>query len=122
VRTCELAHSGSCAAQIGRTRTGTATLDDFPNSVTGTPGGAAYRASVWVRAPSLRTITLRIREYSGSTVLRSTTTNATGNGGWQQLAATSAATSAGHSVSVDVSVSLTSGMQAQIDDVSLRLL
>jgi hypothetical protein len=122
VRTCELAHSGSCAAAVGRTKTGTATLDDSPNTVTATTGDATYRASAWVRAPSLRTITLRIREYSGSTVVRSSTTNATGNDGWQQLAVTSAATSAGHSVSIDVSVSLQSGMQAQIDDVSLQRL
>jgi len=119
VRTCELAHTGSCSAQIGRTKTGSALLDDSPNTVSSAPSGVSYRASAWVLAPAGQSITLRTREYAGSKLVRSSTATATGNGAWQQVGLTSAPAGGGHSVGIEVSVSLQPGAQAEVDDVSL---
>jgi Carbohydrate binding domain len=119
-RSCAAAHGGSCSAQLGRTRTGNATLDDSPNTVSSTAGGATYSASAWVRAPAGRTVTLRLRELSGGSLVRSSVVTATGDGTWRQLALTSAATSAGTSLSLEVVVSLASGSTANVDDVSLK--
>ena len=119
VRTCAVAHGGSCSAELGRTRSGDAMLDDSPNSLASTTAGATYVASAWVRAPAGRTVTLRLRELSGSTVVRSTFATTTGNGAWQQLV-TSAATTGGTSLSVEIIASLTKGPKAHVDDVSLK--
>jgi hypothetical protein len=64
-------------------------------------------------------VRLRLRELSGSSVLRSRTATVTGNGAWQRLAVTSAATSGGTSLSVEVLVSLTTALRADVDDVTL---
>src|SRR6185436_9751264 len=42
VRTCAVAHGGSCAAELGRARTGNAVLDDSPNTVSTTSAGATH--------------------------------------------------------------------------------
>ena len=118
-RTCSVAHGGSCAAEVWRTKgTGEAVLDDSPNTVS-SASAAAYRAAAWVHAPAGRSVTLRLREYRGSTVVRSSTAVATGTGAWQALAVTSPPAAAGSSISVDVLVSLTTGTRARIDDLSL---
>ncbi len=120
-RTCALAHSGSCSAHIGRrTSTGIAVLDDSPNSVSSSVAGATYVASAWVRVPTGGTITLRVREFRGPTVVQVRRTSTTGTAGWQQLTTTAAPASGGTSVSVDVFVSLAVGVRAQVDDVSLK--
>ena len=121
-RTCALAHSGGCAAELTRTRsTGDAMLDDSPQTVGATSGGATYSASAWVRAPAGRTVRLRLRELNaGGTVVRTSTATATGDGTWRQLAVTSAATVAGNSLGVEVLASLAKNTKAQVDDVSLR--
>ena len=72
-RTCAVAHSGACSAELGRTKSGgDAMLDDSPDTVTSTVAGARYLASAWVRAPAGRTVRLRVRELSGSSVVRAT--------------------------------------------------
>ena len=120
VRTCSLAHGGSCSAELGRLGSpGETMLDDSPNSVAATAAGAAYAASAWVRAPSGRKVRLRIRELKGATTVRSRTASLIGDGSWRQLAVTSAATSGGTSLSVEILVSLTSTLKADIDDVTL---
>ena len=121
-RTCAIAHTSSCAAQLGRSRSaGDAILDDAPQTVGSTVAGATYGATAWVRAPSGRTVRLRLRELgSGGSVVRTSTTTATGTGGWRQLAVTSAPASGGTSLSVEVVVSLAKGTTAQLDDVSLK--
>ncbi len=120
-RSCVVAHGGSCSAELGRSRSsGDALLDDTPNTVGSTGAGAKYVASAWVRAPAGRTVTLRIRELSGASVVRSVVTTVTGSGGWRQLGVTSAAASGGTTLSVEVVVSLTRGSKAQVDDLSLR--
>jgi hypothetical protein len=120
-RVCTIAHSGSCSAELGRTRTGDAVLDDSPNTVSSTPFEATYVGSAWVKAPTGRVVTLRVRELSGSTVVRSSVVSVTASGGWQQLAVTTAPTGAGHALSVEIVVaSLAAGSKAQVDDVSLK--
>jgi hypothetical protein len=119
-RTCAVAHGGSCSAQLGRTRTGDAVLDDSPDTVSSSTAGATYAATAWVRAPAGRTVTLRLRERSGSTVVRTSVATATGIGAWQQVVLTSAAASGGTSLSFEAVVSLVKGTTAQVDDVSLK--
>ena len=117
-RTCTVAHGGSCSAQLGRRNsTGDAMLDDWPETVAST-AKAAYTATAWVRAPSGRSIKLRLRELRASTVLRTKLVTVTGTGAWRRVTvATSAA--GGTSLSVEVRVSLTAGAKAYVDDVSL---
>ena len=120
VRTCTVAHGGSCAGELGRTRTGNAVLDDSPNTVSTTSAGATHTAVVWVRAPAGRSVTLRLRERRNSTTVRTSQVTATGTGAWQQLTLASAAASGGTSLSLEVVVSLVAGTTAQVDDVSLQ--
>ncbi len=120
-RTCAVAHGGSCSAQIGRTTSaGEAVLDDSPNTVSSSAAGATYAASAWVKAPAGRTITLRLREYRGSTVVKFRTVVVTATGAWQQVAVSLPPAAGGTSISVDVLVSLTTSLKAQVDDVTLR--
>jgi hypothetical protein len=80
-RTCTAAHSGTCSAEIGRKRTtGNAVMDDSPNSVSSSTAGAVYAASAWVDAPAGRSVTLRVREYRGSKVVRTKPSVVTGPG------------------------------------------
>jgi len=120
VRACTVAHGGSCSAQLGRTRTGDALLDDSPDTVGSSGAGATYAASAWVRAPAGRTTRLRVREYRGGTLVRTSSVSAIGDGTWRQLALTTAQTAGGTSLSLDVLVSLVKGTTAQVDDVSLK--
>ncbi|HVE24998.1 MAG TPA: carbohydrate binding domain-containing protein [Sporichthya sp.] len=123
IRDCALAHSGACSAEVGRTgSTGDAVLDDSPNTVASSMRGAVYAGSAWVKAPAGRSVTVRVREYRNSKLVRVKTSVATGTGSWQQLRVTSAPADGGTSISVDVIVSLTSTLRAQIDDISLRRL
>ena len=55
-----------------------------------------------------------------NTLVRATVATATGDGTWRQLVVTSAPTSGGTRLSVDVLVSLPKGSKAQVDDMSLR--
>ncbi len=119
-RVCGIAHSGSCSAQLARTRAGDAILDDAPDSVSSTAAGATYAESAWVRAPAGRTVTMRVRELRGTTVVRTSAVTAAGTGGWQQLTLTTAPASGGSSLSVEIVVSLTATTVADVDDVSLR--
>jgi hypothetical protein len=120
-RTCVVAHGGACSAELGRTKSsGDALLDDSPDSVGSSVAGVSYVASAWVRAPAGRTVRLRLRELSGATIVRTTVTTATGDGSWRRLVVTSAPTSSGSRLSVELLVSLTKGSKAHVDDVSLQ--
>jgi PKD repeat protein len=82
------AHSGSFAAALTNTD-GTATpdctLNDSPNWVTKTESGT-YTAALWVKAPTAGAkLTLRIREYNGSTNVGQLTTSVTLSTSWQQV-------------------------------------
>jgi hypothetical protein len=121
VRTCSVAHSGSCSAELGRTRsTGDAMLDDSPDTVASTIAAATYTASAWVRAPAGRLVTLRLRELNGGLVLRSSVATVTGDGGWRQLVVTSGVTAGHTSLSVEILASLTTRSKVRVDDVSLK--
>ena len=72
------------------------------------------------QAPAGRTITLRLREYRGSTVVQFRTVVVTATGAWQQVAVSLPPAEGGTSISVDVLVSLTTSLKAQVDDVTLR--
>jgi hypothetical protein len=120
-RSCALAHSGSCSAEIGRSKSaGDAVLDDTPDTVVATSSGAVYAAKAWVRAPAGRAITLRLRERSGTTTVRTTAATATATGGWQQLALTSAPAAGATLLGLEVVVSLPKNGRAQVDDVSFQ--
>jgi hypothetical protein len=115
-RTCAVAHGGSCAAGLGRSKSsGSALLDDVPSTVAASAVGARYVASAWVRAPAGRTITLRVRELGRTSVVATIT----GDGSWRQLVVTTPPT-AGSALGVEIVVSLARGSRAQVDDVSLR--
>jgi hypothetical protein len=121
VRTCAVAHGGSCSAELRRTGSpGDAVLDDSPNTVASTVAGATYTASAWVRVPAGRSVTLRLRELSGGSAVRTRTATLTGDGSWRQLVVTSAAASGGTSLSLQIVVSLTTSSKAQVDDLSLK--
>jgi hypothetical protein len=121
VRTCAVAHSGACSAEIGRRQSaGQAVLDDSPNSVASSAAGAVYAGSAWVKAPAGRAISVRVREYRGSRLVQARTAAATATGSWQQLHVTAPAAAGGSSISIDVLVSLPTNLRAQVDDVSLR--
>jgi hypothetical protein len=70
--------TGDWAARLANTAAspGTCTLNDAPNVVTTTAGGT-YTASMWVRAETPgQTLKLRVREYSGTTLVGSATSQA----------------------------------------------
>ena len=81
-------HSGSWSAQVSNTTTasvGTCLLNDSPNWVKTTAGGT-YTASMWVRgdAPGA-VVKLRFREYTGSTLVGTGTSQITLSSSWQQV-------------------------------------
>jgi hypothetical protein len=85
-RVCTLAHNGSCSAELAKTKANAdAILDDSPDTVSSTPAGATYGASAWARAPARRSVTLRVRELSGNSLVRSSVVTAAGTGGCRQL-------------------------------------
>jgi parallel beta-helix repeat protein len=81
-------HSGSWAAEVSNPTTasvGTCLLNDSPNWVKTTAGGT-YTASMWVRADSPGSVVkLRFREYTGSTLVGSGTSQVTLSSSWQQV-------------------------------------
>ncbi len=83
-------HGGSYAAALTNTGSSNSgcTLNDAPNWVATTSSGT-YTGSVWVRADNAgRTLTLRFREYAGSTLEGTAMTNITLSTSWQQVTVT----------------------------------
>jgi parallel beta-helix repeat protein len=83
-------HSGAWAAEL--TNTGTAatncTLNDSPNWVL-TASSGTYAATLWVRADKAGgVLKLRLREYSGSTLVGSQTSQVTLTTSWQPVTLT----------------------------------
>ena len=116
-----MGHGGSCAAELGRSRSsGDVVLDDSPDTVSTTTAGATYAASAWVRAAAGRSVTLRVRELRGGTVVRTTAATLTADGGWKQLVVATPGAAGGTSLSVEVVASLARATKAQVDDVSLK--
>jgi PKD repeat protein len=81
-------HSGSYAAALTNTTSATVpdcTLNDSPNWVT-TTQASTYQATVWVRADTAGAkLTLKLREYNGSTFVAQQVTTATLSTSWQQV-------------------------------------
>jgi len=80
-------HSGSWAARLNNTggTATTCTLNDSKDWVNNAVAGT-YSASLWVRgATSGATLTLRLRQMNGSTVLGSATNTVTLSTSWQQI-------------------------------------
>jgi parallel beta-helix repeat protein len=93
-------HSGGFAAQLTNTGTSstTCTLNDSPNWVTQTLAGT-YTASLWVKADTPGAILkLRLREYSGSTLLGTVISTATLSTSWQNVTVSYPAASPGSSL------------------------
>jgi PKD repeat protein len=83
-------HSGGWSAALANTGTvsGTCALNDSPNWVTATAAGT-YTGSLWVRADMPGApLTLRFREYQGSTLVGSKTATVTLTTTWQQIQVT----------------------------------
>jgi PKD repeat protein len=92
-------HSGGWAASLANngTSASTCTLNDSPNWVAATSAGT-YTAALWVRgATSGATLKLRLREYSGSTLVGTALSQVTLSTSWQQVAVTYVPGAAGSS-------------------------
>lgn len=117
-------HTGSYAARVSNTSTGTTTtvLNDSPNSVTSTTAGLTYRATAWLRATQPNTsLVLRLLEFDAGNVLTSSEQDyywATDTL-WHQLTV-DLAPRAGASIDVNaLAWDLGAGQSFLVDDVSL---
>jgi hypothetical protein len=114
-------HSGAWAGQLTNSgsRTVTCTINDSPDWVRNASVGT-YTASMWVRSSQVgATFTLRIRESSGSKVLRTKTVSAVINGSWQQLSMTYAPKSVGSSLDLNGYMAGSRGPCFTADDASI---
>jgi Carbohydrate binding domain len=84
-------HSGSWAAKLTNTGTTTstfATLQDSPNWVTTTVAGT-YTGSMWIKSDTAGAILkLKFQEYTGGTLVSSSSSQITLSTSWQQLTLT----------------------------------
>jgi parallel beta-helix repeat protein len=102
--TCSLArvnggHAGSFSAALTNTSTttGNCTLNDSPNWVLTTSAGT-YTGTIWVRADTAGAVfKLRFREYVGSTLVGTATTQVTLTTSWQKVTVAYAIVSPGSS-------------------------
>ena len=93
-------HTGSWSAQVSNATTasvGTCLLNDSPNWVKTTAAGT-YTASMWARADSPGSVVkLRFREYAGTTLVGTATSQLTLSSNWQQVTVAYAPSSPGSS-------------------------
>ena len=92
-------HSGDWAARLANTSASntTCTLNDSPNRVSPTSTGS-YTGSMWVRADTSGAVfNLRFREYSGTTLVGTRTTQVTLTTSWQRVTVTYTPVSPGSS-------------------------
>jgi parallel beta-helix repeat protein len=117
-------HSGSYAAELTNTTTAAqpdCTLNDSPNWVTSSRVGT-YVASVWVRGPSGTTVRLRVREYSGSTLVGSAVVTNSLTADWSQVSLSYPAAVVGSTLDITVYTSNAApGWCFDADDVWLSL-
>ncbi|MFY9577988.1 MAG: PKD domain-containing protein [Gaiellaceae bacterium] len=115
-------HTGNWSAQLTNTGTVAASclLNDAPNWVTSTTAGN-YVASMWARADTGgATLTLRIREYAGSTLVRTSTAQVTLTTSWQQVTLTHTTASPGSTLDLNAYVSKAApGTGFYADDVAI---
>jgi hypothetical protein len=117
-------HTGSWAAKLSNTGTtaSTCTLNDSPNWAKVTSAGT-YTGTLWVRADaSGAMLRLRFREYSGTTLVGSATTQVKLTTAWQQVTVTRTAASPGSSLDFNAYVSRAApGTCFYADDASVTL-
>ena len=115
-------HSGNWSAKLTNTGTTASTclLNDSPNWVATTSPGN-YLVSLWARADTAgATLTLRIREYAGTTLVRTTTAQITLTTAWQQLSLTHTTASPGSTLDFSAYVSrAAAGTGFYADDVAI---
>jgi len=99
----------------------TCTLNDSPNWIARTVAGT-YTATVWVRASAAGgQVKLRIREYTGATLLNTGTATANSTGDWQQLTLTYTVTGPGTTLDLNVyQTGQPAGSDLLVDDVTLK--
>jgi PKD repeat protein len=119
-------HGGSWSGQIANTTgasVGTCLLNDSPNWVKTTAGGT-YTASMWARADSPGSVVkLRFREYAGTTLVGTATSQLTLSSSWQQVTLAYTPSSPGAST-LDLNAYVSSappGTCFYADDVSVTL-
>ena len=117
-------HTGDWAAKLTNTGTtaSTCTLNDSPDSVRPTSTGT-YTGKLWVRADTAgATLRLRFREWSGTTLVGTTTTVATLTTAWQQVTVAHSTVSPGSSLDLNAYVSgAAPGTCFYADDASILL-
>ncbi|MFL5927125.1 MAG: beta strand repeat-containing protein, partial [Gaiellaceae bacterium] len=116
-------HSGNWAARLtnnGSTNSSFATLQDAPNWVAATTAGT-YTGTLWARSDTAGAILkLKLQEYSGSTLLGSTSTQTTLTTSWQQLTVTYTVKSAGSTLDFQAFVqNVATGTAFYADDAAI---
>jgi parallel beta-helix repeat protein len=115
-------HTGSWEALLANTSQGnsTCTLNDSPNWVLKSVGGT-YTASLWVKADNPgQILKLRIREYSGSTLVAAPTVQISLTTSWQQVSVARTPSVTGSSLDVNAYVSKAQpGTCFYADDISI---
>lgn len=102
-RTANGRNEGWAASLLNTSTTAqSCTLNDSPNWVGRTVTGT-YRATAWVRAETAGiSIKLRLREYSGTTLVGTSTATVTSTGDWQQLTVDYTVASPGSNIDLNV--------------------
>jgi parallel beta-helix repeat protein len=115
-------HSGGWAAQIMNSGTTASTVDlnDSPNWVKTTVAGN-YVGGIWVRADAAGAVaTLRFREYSGTTLVRTTTAQVALTTSWQQVTLTHSVAAPGSTLDFNAYVAkAAAGTGFYADDASI---
>jgi hypothetical protein len=118
-------HTGSYAAKVSNTSTGTATtvLNDSPNSVASTTSGLTYRATAWLRASQANTsLGLRLLQFNSSNTLQASkqTYYWATDTAWHQITVDLAATTSGASIDVNaLAWDLGASKSFLVDDISV---
>jgi PKD repeat protein len=116
--------TGSWAAKLANTGTSatSCTLNDSPNWVKTTSAGT-YTGTIWVRADAAGgVLKLRFREYSGSTLVATATSQFTLTTSWQQVTVTYRVPTAGTSLDFNAYISSAPpGTCFYADDASITL-
>ena len=119
-------HAGNWSAQVSNSTTasvGTCLLNDSPNWVK-TTGAGTYTASMWARADSPGSVVkLRFREYAGTTLVGTATSQLTLSSSWQQVTLAYTPSSPGSST-LDLNAYVSAALPGTCfyaDDVSVTL-
>lgn len=115
-------HTGSYAGQAVTRVGSTLVVNDSPNTVASTTAGATYSASVWVRASSQRTVSLRLREVPtpGVTLDSAAAWITLPDSAWHRLSVDYVARQDGSMIDASVlGINFRAGQSFLVDDVTL---